>query len=86
MQQSQLAKPYKESFYQCISMVAKTSDSVVPENGNNVLVLEEKSLSQFKLEQLHSQERQQEGEKNVLYLLRSPTKQLIRFRTSLDGS
>lgn len=41
VQQSLLAKPDKESFYQCISMAAKTSDPVVPENRNNVLVLEE---------------------------------------------
>lgn len=41
VRQSQMAKPYKESFYQCISMAAKTFDSVVPENQNHVLLLEE---------------------------------------------
>lgn len=45
-----------------------------------------KSSSQFKLEQLNSQERHQEGQKNVCCTFSEiPTKLLITFRISFDG-
>lgn len=86
VQQSQLAKPYKESFYQCISMAAKTSDSVVPENRNNVLVLQENLYHSLNWSNYIPRKGSRRDRKMCCTFSEVPAKQLMRFRISLDGS
>lgn len=75
VQQSQLAKPYKENFYQCISMAAKTSGSVVPKNRNHVLVLEENLHHSLNWSNyIPGKGIRRDRNMCVLYLLRNPHK------------
>lgn len=65
-----------QSFYQCISMAAKTSDSVVPENRN---------AGSGRKSSSHSRKGSRKDRKMCCTFSEISTKQLVRFRISFDS-